>query len=1173
MQDLALVIKNDLDTLAAEYEQYLREIGDYAAMSDVQRLEAARGALLLIAAGLESGDQDMFSQFIEGIAAERVAQGFQIESVQQAIDILVNVLEPRLPTLETANFLWRMMVQAHKVLSRVATDQMRASISERRRAEEELQASEERFRQLVEESSDIFFMTDAEGYCTYINPRGPIMTGYAEDELVGMHFTHLIPEEWKTQVAGFYLKQFRDRRAETVYQFPIQTRDGEILWVEQTARLLADGDQITGFQCSVRDITERRAAQDALRESEELFRSVVEHSPAGIFIIDNAYKFVYVNDQLCEIVDYPRDEVLGQNFQFFLDDESKAVVSERYVRRQRGEDVPSRYEFNVVRKNGEKRRVEISSVASRDSAGNMRTLAQLIDVTERRRAAEALEQSQQMLQLVMDNIPQTIFWKDRNLVYLGCNDEFAKDAGLDSPEDVIGKDDFDMPWAEQADLYRADDSLVMESGAPKLNYEEPQTSPDGSLIWLRTSKVPLRDAEGNVTAVLGMYEDITERKQMEATIHESLERRGRQVQTSTEVAQEIAAAPALDELYRRVVTLIKDRFGYYHTQLFLLEPSGERLMTVAGYGQVGEVLLEQGHSIPMGKGVVGRAGSEKRPVLTPDVSQDPEWLYHPLLPDTKGELAVPILLRDEVLGVLDVQSDQAGALAEEDQLLLEGLCGQIATAVDSTRLRQEMEGSLRELERLYGAMSRQGWDVLRQEIGAGGYLFDRNDVLPAGDFWVPEVGLAVEGEVFVPPTPTEGSAAVAPLSARGAVFGALGVQDDPDRPLSPDELALIESVAEQVSQALEGARLFDEEQRARKLLSMRVKELDVLNDIGREIDETPPIPELLQWTAERIPAAMQYPELCMAAIRFNGDIYGAARAVELPCQMVQSLYIGRERVGQICIAYTQDRDFLDEESALLGDVARRVSGFIENQRLAEQTRVRAEELAVLNELGQALTARLSVDEVLRETYRQTSRLLDTTNFFIALYDQEREEVHFAFDVTSSEIDSAITTIPVSHGLTGYIIRNRTPVLIKDNLHEQHKKLGIEMVGEPSLSWLGVPLIVGDQVLGAIGVHSFTTPGLYGERDRDLLTAIASATAIAIQSARLLEEAQARAERERLVRSITDRVRRGTDREDILRATVQELSQMLGASKAVVRLGTEEQLLSDRKTATRKGNGG
>ncbi|MCX5857601.1 MAG: PAS domain S-box protein, partial [Deltaproteobacteria bacterium] len=140
---------------------------------------------------------------------------------------------------------------------------------------------------------------------------------------------------------------------------------------------------------------------------------------------------------------------------------------------------------------------------------------------EHNRVEEALRESQQLLRLVLDAIPVRIFWKDREFNYLGCNHAFAKDAGLESPEEIIGKSDFDLVWKEQVEIYRSDDRMVIESGVPKLNYEEPRTTPEGGLIWLRTSKIPLLDAAGKIKGVLGTYEDITERKQAEEALRES----------------------------------------------------------------------------------------------------------------------------------------------------------------------------------------------------------------------------------------------------------------------------------------------------------------------------------------------------------------------------------------------------------------------------------------------------------------------------------------------------------------------------------------------------------------------------------------------------------------------------------------------------------------------------
>ncbi|MGA2179953.1 MAG: PAS domain S-box protein [Verrucomicrobiota bacterium] len=143
------------------------------------------------------------------------------------------------------------------------------------------------------------------------------------------------------------------------------------------------------------------------------------------------------------------------------------------------------------------------------------------EIEERKRAEEALEKSRWMLRTVLDTIPTRVFWKDVEGRYLGGNRPFASDAGLDSPEALLGKDDYAMGWKNQADLYRADDRQVITSGVPKFQYEEPQTTPAGTQLWLRTSKIPLRDLEGRIIGVLGAYEDVTEHKRAQERVMES----------------------------------------------------------------------------------------------------------------------------------------------------------------------------------------------------------------------------------------------------------------------------------------------------------------------------------------------------------------------------------------------------------------------------------------------------------------------------------------------------------------------------------------------------------------------------------------------------------------------------------------------------------------------------
>ncbi len=187
-------------------------------------------------------------------------------------------------------------------------------------------------------------------------------------------------------------------------------------------------------------------------------------------------------------------------------------------------------EYRIVWPDGQVRDVLSHVEVIRGKGGQpQRMFGTIQDITERNIAKQTildknqelqktmqhLEQSQNMLQLIIESIPIRVFWKDIQSRFLGCNTLLAHDAGLNSPAQLIGKDDYEMVWKEQAAQYRIDDQQVTESRCPKMNIVEPQTTNTGKNIWLNTSKVPLLKPNGEVFGILGIYEDITERKQAE----------------------------------------------------------------------------------------------------------------------------------------------------------------------------------------------------------------------------------------------------------------------------------------------------------------------------------------------------------------------------------------------------------------------------------------------------------------------------------------------------------------------------------------------------------------------------------------------------------------------------------------------------------------------------------
>jgi PAS domain S-box-containing protein len=272
----------------------------------------------------------------------------------------------------------------------------------------------------------------------------------------------------------------------------------------------------------------RQQVEETLRESEERYRLLLNSNMDGILLTSSSGEIFSANPAACRMFNRSEEEICSLGRKCIVD-ESDSRLTEAFEERSKTGTFSG--ELTLLRKDGTKFSAEVSTVLFKNKKGAGRSSMVIRDVTGRKHVEEALRNNQQklvevnrMLQLVMDTIPVRIFWKDKDLVYLGSNRLFAEDAGRKSPAELIGDNDYNMGWHEQAEAYRNDDMKVIRSGMAKLAYEEPQTTPDGKQIWLRTSKIPLLNIENQIVGILGIYEDITERKRVEEAIRESEER-------------------------------------------------------------------------------------------------------------------------------------------------------------------------------------------------------------------------------------------------------------------------------------------------------------------------------------------------------------------------------------------------------------------------------------------------------------------------------------------------------------------------------------------------------------------------------------------------------------------------------------------------------------------------
>lgn len=279
-------------------------------------------------------------------------------------------------------------------------------------------------------------------------------------------------------------------------------------------------------------------------------------------------------------------------------------------------------------------------------------------------------------------------------------------------------------------------------------------------------------------------------------------------------------------------------------------------------------------------------------------------------------------------------------------------------------------------------------------------------------------------------------------------------------------------------------------------------------------------------------------------------------------------------LGALTIQSDLESAFTEEDITALQTMADQVSNSIDNVSLFEQTQERAEELSVLNEMARAFTQTLDTDTMIENIHVYTSRLMDARNFFVALYDKEADELYFPlYKYRGGLHESQGMRRKYGNGVTEWIINNRKPLLLSENANEWIEKQNLVSQGKDAYSWLGVPMLRGGEVMGVIAVQSYSTNRKYSTRHLNLLSAVASQAGTAIENANLFKEAQERARieqeratQERLVRTITDKVRSGEDTQAILRIAVEELGNAFGASKSIGKLGTRKQLMEDKRTS-------
>jgi PAS domain S-box-containing protein len=313
-------------------------------------------------------------------------------------------------------------------------------------------------------------------------------------------------------------------------------------------------------------------------------------------------------------------------------------------------------------------------------ATTIRNLQLLADMKQ---ALQAYDQERFLLNTLMENIPDKVFFKDSQSNYIRASHSYTDFYGIEDPLEIIGKTDFQFKSQESAAETYQGEQEILSQRSPVLGKVNESTGKDGKPAWSLDSLIPIVGKSDEIYGLLGIQRDITSMQEAQKLA----EQRSQQLITAAEIARETTGTLDVKEVLSKAVNLVRERFGFYHSSIFLVDSVGEYAVLSESTGDVGQQMKEAGHRLAIGsRSIVGQASLQRIPMVIHDTTIDPNYYPNPLLPDTRAELAIPLTVGERLLGILDVQSTISNSFQPDDINILHILADLLAIAVLNSNL-------------------------------------------------------------------------------------------------------------------------------------------------------------------------------------------------------------------------------------------------------------------------------------------------------------------------------------------------------------------------------------------------------------------------------------------------------------------------------------------------------
>ncbi len=400
-------------------------------------------------------------------------------------------------------------------------------ITKRKYAEKALEESEEKFRNLVENINDVFYVSDDQGKLLYCSPNFFTSTGYSLEEILGKSYLRLITPDDRRKVLDHYLKETKNGVLDTKLEFRVLRKNRSPIWTEQNTRIVRDNNgKVVQYRNVVRDISERKLAEmankqaeEALRASEMKFRSVVEEAVEIVFTVDNRGYFTYVNPAGLKLVGYSLDELKKLKYIDLVVPEYKQIVTRNYLRQYTDRSALTTTEYPARTKSGEVKWFNQNArlIIENNEVQGFYIIAR--DVTERHNAEEALIKSEERHRSLFDRMMDGVYRSTHEGKFVEVNPAMVQMFGFSSKEEMLNID-------IKKELYFAPserDSLFLDTGLERTEIFRMRRK-DGSEIWVEDHGRYVHDDKGNVVFHEGIVRDVTQRLIAEDTLKKSEEK-------------------------------------------------------------------------------------------------------------------------------------------------------------------------------------------------------------------------------------------------------------------------------------------------------------------------------------------------------------------------------------------------------------------------------------------------------------------------------------------------------------------------------------------------------------------------------------------------------------------------------------------------------------------------